>query len=239
MTTQSRRVLALCFLALTASGCDSDEVPVIEGSDDPIRFDAPEVGQQSRYAVLVGDDYRSPTESPYRYVQGAVFAEIVAQDDVGYRVREWFEVPFHVTEASARLEDLEPDAVYEYYLRLDGDAIEVLPADGEFRARLFPGWAGRTRSTFPLDDIVDRQTEIVGWRTALPYCECYAEAFILGGEIRGETYDRLNVVVDDEPMQVDGPGATKLYSARLGIVRSTTYDWWTASGVGLDLIPVD
>ncbi len=232
-TTQSTRFLAASLLAFTAAapGCGSDG----GGSVHPISFDDLAVGQRSRYAVLVGEDYASPTESPYRYVDGVLVAEVVGHDDLGFRVREWFDVPVDVTQA-AELEELEPGAVYEYRLRVNGDALEVLLAVDHPRSRLFQSWTNRA---LPLDDIEGQQTAIFGWRAALPYCECYEEAFVVDGQIRGATYGRLNVVVDNEAMQVDGPGATKLYSARHGLVRSTRYSWWTGGGVGLDLIPGD
>jgi hypothetical protein len=210
-----------------AAGCDDGSDP----AQGRIRFDDLAVGQQSRYAVLVGAEYGNPRESRFEYVDGVLLAEIVAEDDSGFRVREAFEVPVQQHE-DGPLSALEPDVAYEYHLRVDGDDL-VVRVDDDQRSRLFPRSEERP---LPLGDIATPRTEVSGWATARPYCECYEQAYVADGEIRGTTYDRLNVVIDDEWMQVDGPGFTKIYAADHGLVRSTTYDWWRRRGVGFDLI---
>ena len=209
------------------AGSDASSPP----SDGPIRFDGLAVGQQSRYAVLVGEEYGNPRESPFRYVDGVLLAEIVGQDDNGFRVRESFEVKVDPSD-DVELSWLEPDVAYEYHLGVDEDGLVVRRDEAE-HSRLFPHWVDRA---LPLGDIATPETDVFGWTTARPYCECYEEAYIASGKVRDTTYGRLNVVVDNEWMQVDGPGATMLYAARYGLVRSATYNWWTRRGVGFDLI---
>ena len=237
MTQTSTRLLAIACLAASiasAPACDGSGGGG-PGSGNPIHFDSPAVGQQSRYAVLLGEKYGDPADSPFRYVDGVLLAEIVGHDDTGFRVRESFEVPLDVSQ-DARLEALEPDAVYEYRLRMEGDALTVVYSDANRRSRLFRSWADHA---LPLADVASPATTIFGWRPALPYCECYEQAYVANGEIHDATYDRLNVVVDNEAMQTDGPGATKIYSAHDGLVRSIHYSWWTRRGEGFDLIAGD
>jgi hypothetical protein len=192
-----------CLLALAiAAGCGDDGPDPRTG--DPIRFDALAVGQESRYAVLVGEGYIDANQSTFRYVDGELAVEVVGEDDAGFLVRESFVAPVDVGE-SEELDSLDPDEVFEYHLRVDGDALDVIHDDEEPGSRLFAQWSS---TELRLDDIPGPETDIFGWKTTLDYCECYEEAFVGDGDINGAVYDRLNVVVDNQDMEVDGPGAT-------------------------------
>ena len=61
--------------------------------------------------------------------------------------------------------------------------------------------------------------------------------FVENFTLFGETYERLNVIVDDTAMQVDGPGQTFVYAEESGIVRSAGSSAWTGVGWGWDLLP--
>src|SRR5262249_49328020 len=147
--------------------------------------------------------------SPFRYVDGVLLAEVIAEDSHGFRVRERFDTRPDPTQAP-ELALIGPDDVYEYYLRVVDGNLEVELLGDDPRSRLFPMTSGRQ---LPIDDLAGDETTIVGWRAGFDYCECYREGFVANGEVRGAAYERLNIVMDDEPMQVDGDGATKLYSA--------------------------
>jgi hypothetical protein len=220
--------LLLCGLVVGACSGSSTVAP-----GQPIRFDRPEIGQRSRYSVLIGHDYFSASPSPFEYVDGVLVAEIVDHDASGFRVREAFAAP---SEVDPRVRDmLDSTGVYEYYLGVQDNTLRVLPTDGELRSRLFP--ASRAAPQLPLADVTDPVVAIFGWKTTLPNQGDYLEAAIRDGEILGATYPHLNVVIDNTAVPVDGPGTTWLYDATHGVVRSTHYSWWTQNGTGFDLMP--
>ena len=65
--------------------------------------------------------------------------------------------------------------------------------------------------------------------------EGYTENYTLFGK----TYGFLNVIVENSAMALDGNGETYVFSKPCGIVRSSTYSWWTQEGYGWDLLPDD
>ena len=84
-----------CLLALLLLGACADDAapmarPAAEPPAGPIRFDQLAVGQRSQYAVLVGREYASSSQSPFEYVSGTLVAEIIDSDATGFRVREGF-----------------------------------------------------------------------------------------------------------------------------------------------------
>lgn len=227
LTTRSfeprRLLLLVCLITGACGGGDAK---------GQIRFDHLEIGQHSSYAVLIGADYASRTSSPFEYVSGVLVADVVDRDERGFRVREAFASP---DEVDARVHDqLDASAVYEYYLSVQDGTLRVLPVAEQLQSRLFPT---RDIASLPLREIADPVVQIFGWKTSQPYNEDYTEAAIIDGELLGVSYPHLNAVIDDTPMQTDGPGTTWLYSATVGVVRSTHYSWWTLTGTGFDLQP--
>jgi hypothetical protein len=79
--------------------------------------------------------------------------------------------------------------------------------------------------------------DILGWKTSLNYCECRQQGYAEDYTLFGKTYDRLNVIVENSAMAWDGNGMTYAFSKGTGIVRFSTYGWWTQSGYGWDLLP--
>jgi hypothetical protein len=222
------RVISM-LLTFSALGACADESTAIHGTG-LVRFDAPAIGQVSRYRVLVGQKYRAPDESPFQYVDGTLIAEVIAVDGSGFRIREAFEDPGKVPEAVRSW--IDADATAEYDVRIERSILHIKPASGEQRSRLFP-WRD---PALPLE-AGGATVELFGWKTTVPYREARTEAVVLDASLLEESYPRLEVVIDNEPMQVDGPGSTWVYAADAGLVRSSHYSWWTNEGIGFDLIP--
>jgi hypothetical protein len=125
------------------------------------------------------------------------------------------------------------DSVYYYMVRIVDDKVELGPYEARFfSTRLFRDYW----RAIPLGEIDGVEAEVINWITSIPYCECYTEGHVLDYEQFGTVYDRLNVIVDDRGMQVDGPGVTLLYSREAGFVRTSLASWWTQEGTGWDLL---
>lgn len=219
------------IVALLCSSCHkdcSDPMP----SSDRIRFDQPAIGQTSRYLGLLGEDYFTADFDHYSYTDDTLVLEIVAKDNNGFKVRETLRSVGDVDPWMAG----EQDSVYYYYFRVADDTLKVTPVGSAdyIRSRIFTYGAGT--KGLGLKDIDNQQVEIKGWKTDLDYCECDREAYTLNYEQFGVSYDRLNVVVNNFFMAIDGPGETYVYSQKSGIVRFSQYGWWTQSGYGWDLL---
>jgi hypothetical protein len=82
----------------------------------------------------------------------------------------------------------------------------------------------------------DQEIDIQGWKTNLPYQESLRTGHDPEHTIKSKTFEDLNIIIDNTPMQVDGPGSTIVYNSKYGVIRAVGYSWWTQSGQGFDLL---
>jgi hypothetical protein len=213
--------------------CDSP-TKVGRKSSAPMRkidFVKLEVGQESRYLGFVGEEYRIRQNLRFEYSGDTLVVEVIADTDSGFVFKDYLTPG----SASRRGEGpiIRPDSVYHYMVRIVDDILEVGPYESRYYStRLFMYYYG----TLPMNQIEGVKAEIISWVTSIPYCECYREGHVLKYRQLGNYYDRLNLLIDDQPMQIDANGHTFLYSKKWGFVRTSTASWWTQQGIGWDLL---
>lgn len=233
MTMQKQLLLLLLLAVIALNSCKKDcpELPApITG--DGIRFDHLAVGQTARYLGLLGENYYLPSTDDFAYANDTLLLKIVAQDVNGFKVAESLHYVGDVDDWMAQ----EKDSIYFYYLKVETDTLKVKPASGIYlNSRLFTYWA--QERGIPLNKITKEQVSIAGWKTSFNYCECRQEGYAVDYELFGQTYEYLNVIVENSFMAVDGPGETYVFSKNYGIVRFSEYGWWTQAGYGWDLLP--
>ncbi|MFN0175354.1 MAG: hypothetical protein ACKVU0_11945 [Saprospiraceae bacterium] len=207
---------------------DPDPIP----NPNPIRFDNLTVGQSSRYIGLWGEDYYTNNNNHFGYTDDTLQLKIVGLDTQGFKVEE----TFHYTGDVLSWWNYDKDSVYHYYLKIKADTLRFNPSHGTYiNSRIFGYFT--VINGLPLADITSPKIEISGWKTNLPYCECRRTGYAEDYSLFGQTYPRLNVVVDNSPISFDGNGETHVFSKAKGIVRYSTYSWWTQAGIGWDLLP--
>lgn len=222
-------MLAIAVQSSCKKDCPEISIPA---AGNGIRFDSMAVGQSAKYIGLLGENYRSLSTDDYAYTDDTLLLEIVAEDINGFKVAE----SLRYVDAVDDWMGFEKDSTYFYYLKVENDSLRMQPIGSLFlRSRLFAYVAGQMG--LPLKKITTPQVSIAGWKTNLPYCECRQEGYTVDYELFGLTYDYLNVIVENSSMAFDGNGETYVFSPNHGIVRSSTYSWWTQSGYGWDLLP--
>lgn len=210
--------------------CSPDPGPSLQY----IRFDNLAVGQKSKYITLWGEGYFLGQTDNFMYMDDTLVLEVVDKDP---------QKGFKIEERLAYSGDLSPtwlgydkDSVYYYYLRVEDDSLKILPVTGNYhRSRIFQ--FDFLSPKLPLKPISNPEIEIEGWMTNLPYCECDRQGFVKNYTLFGRIYPRLNLVMQNSPMALDGSGTTIVYTKSDGIVRFSTYSWWTQGGYGFDLLP--
>ena len=196
----------------------------------PIRFDSLEIGQRSRYIALLGEDYGSNNEN-FAYTTDTLRLTVVAQDANGFLIEESFKYVGSVSNWF----DYEKDSIFRYYVKVVDDTLRFKQVGASYwRSRIIGYYGGR--DGLPMADISSPKIDITGWRTNLGYCECRQVGYAEDYSLFGKTYPKLNVLVDNAAMAFDGNGETYVYSKTIGIVRFSTYSWWTRSGYGWDLL---
>ena len=230
----------LALLALLVVACkkeetqpDPDPVTPVDTLTymGPIRFDTMKIGQKSRYLGLLGDNYPS-NNSTFNYTGDTLQLQIVGQDGNGYLIEERYRYAGIVSDWL----DYEKDSVYQYYAKVVDDTLRFKqPGSTYIRSRIV-GYQ-ISKDGIALADISSPKIEIQGWKTNLGYCECRRTGYAEDYNLFGKTYPRLNVLIENSPMSFDGNGETYIYSKTAGIVRYSTYSWWTQNGYGWDLLP--
>ncbi|MEZ4950789.1 MAG: hypothetical protein R2784_15605 [Saprospiraceae bacterium] len=129
-----------------------------------------------------------------------------------------------------RFSDLE----IQYFIEKNGNQIRIKYPNFRQNSRLFlfPTEFG---GTINLEETVDPQVEVKGWKTNLPYSTAYVEAAT--NMFVWEELQNLNFMMDNRPMKQRGSGITHIYNKDYGMVRVSEYSSLTGKGYGWDLLP--
>jgi hypothetical protein len=221
------------FLLLLFSNCKHEcDLPDPIPEKGHLQFDQMEIGQKSRYIGLDGKNYDSIDNTNFAYNDDTLQLEIIDQDTNGFLIEETLKYQGSVSNFLG----YQKDSIYQYYLKLTNDTLRILPIEGDYvKSRIFEYQISQTG--LPMADYPGPKIEISGWKTSFHYCECLRTAFVEAYNLFGQNYPRLNVIVQNSPMAYDGSGQTYVYSKGNGIVRFSTYSWWSQSGIGWDLLP--
>lgn len=221
---------ALCCLLFF--NCSKDD----PHPDKPqkINFAQPEVGQISRYVLLKGEDYKSRINFNFDYLADTLVAEIIQKDTGGFLVKEYL-APGSVSLNGANNVAFADSTIY-YYLKIEHDRLKIKNLHFRITSRLFFGNPIQSEG-IDLQDFEDLKVAFNGWKTNLPYTTSVFYAFAENHIQFEEVYDRLNVLIDNRPMQNRSSGFTHVYAKKHGLVRSSQYSWYTSQGFGWDLLP--
>lgn len=225
-------LLTASFLSSCKKDCSGDPTPF---NGENIRFDNMAVGQSARYLGLFGENYFMPTTNDYSYTNDTLVLRVIGEDANGFKVAESLHYVGDVHPWMAG----DKDSIYIYYLKVENDSLRAKPigSDGP-GSRIFNyniwNWG------LPLKDISSQEVEISGWKTTFGYCECRQEGYAEDVTLFYQTYSgRSNVIVENSAMAWDGAGETYVFSKKHGILRFSSYGWWTQSGYGWDLLPTE
>lgn len=231
-----RNLLMICLAGLILSSivsCKKDP-PIIDEGIQKINFNNPEVGQISKYLLLSGENIKHTANTRYEYIQDTMVAEIVEQEGDKYLIKEY------LTLGSASLNGENhvsfPDSTIYYFLVKNPDMIRIENTDRRLVSRIFFLRSAQTEG-LETEEFHDLKIEMPSWKPSIPFTTNYINAYLEAFELFGESYEHLNVTIENRPMQNRSSGYTHVYSMKTGLVRSSTYSSLTSQGFGWDLIP--
>lgn len=141
--------------------------------------------------------------------------------------------------------DVDGEVIEEYYyeaeenilynsFKIYDQTLKIISLDGGFRpdSHLF------FNPELSLKDNRSKEIDILGWKTSHPFSESDLEAFTVGLDLKGISYDTLNVFINNKPMSYDAGGQTHIYSKKYGVIRYAVYSWWHGQGWDRVLDPV-
>ena len=186
------------------------------------------IGDQIRYQRFLGEKYFDNDNFDFEYTNDTVILEVVNMDGRSIMFKEY------LTEGSSiTTEDYYyADSVFYNTWTWSIDSLIITPTNIDQPYNLSHI---ATDHRMPYARF-DQEIDIKGWKTNISYHESYREGHDPIHTIKGKTFENLNVIIDNTPMQVDGPGSTIIYNSKYGVIRSVSYSWWTQSGQGFDLL---
>lgn len=230
---KTKAYLLPILLAFIACSKGDDSIPEVKEPFVSIPMDLTnlQTGQKFRYVLLTGDNYRSVDGENYAYTGDTLELEVLQSEPGRYLVSE------RITQMSNMKTDTSiyywrgENTVYANYWVIRNDSL-IIETDKDYfyNSHLLPMY----EPNLSLNDFVTQEVQINGWKTSANYIEYNAGLFTLGFNLFGETYDRLNVYINNEHMQYDANGFTTVYSIEHGIIRTSEYTWWTQEGYGWD-----
>ena len=222
-------VSSLVALAITAVSCDDEPVVPAETAIGPVRFDRPAVGQRSRYLFFYCDHYGNPTQGTQTYAPDTLQLLVADVEGNRFRIEESLTMGSASRHGAKNVTDAE--STYAYWLQVDGDSL-LVPM--RYPSRIF--WT-RLQRDLPLSAIEGPETQFIGWQPTISYHESLVTAYVPNHVQFGQSFDRLNLLMDNRMMQADGPGFMFAYTDEYGLVRWAYYEWWGRYGTGWDLLP--
>ncbi len=224
----------VAFSACCKKETPGDPEPPTTYQGNPIRFDSLAVGQTTHHIALEGKQYNSGQTNQFTYSDDSLQLSIIAQDAHGFLVAESMRYSGAVSEWL----NYYKDSVLYYYLTVVDDTLRIKKPGSTFLySQIFHYQIAM--QGLPLSKFSNQSLTIEGWKTSLPYCECRRTGYVEQYSLFGASYPFLNVLVENSAMSLDGNGETYVYDARTGLVRSSTYSWWTSDGYGWDLLTVE
>lgn len=225
----------LCF-TLCLSACKNSNDDLIEVSEGDFLSQL-SVGDEIRYIFFDAESYWDSTNFNFSYQMDTLVLRVDEINDDGVVISE------SLTEGSEMLTDSTffwANESYKNTWEIENDTLIITPKDGTeyLGSILFFRYVGPSVSrivSLPMIDF-EEETEVQGWKTTWPYTETNLDLFAQDATILGHEYDRLNIAIRNISMTIDGPGATYMYGRMPGVVRTSTYSWWTSEGVGWDKI---
>lgn len=235
-----------CCLMLFLAACSLDvDDPVINLPTPPqtvnpdlsvpitgaVNLNSMVVGQAARYRYFSGTGYPTHLNEDLTYSDDTLVLKVVEENDKGFRVAEYLEAGSASLNGGGELVD--PDSVYSYYLRTEGDALLIEPRSGaQLRSRLF-GYAINNFPSLRLDDVLGPDVT-TGWEGE--WCACEKAASVEFMRVDGTTYQDLNLLLDNTQTQVDGLGLLYHYDPNGTFVRNGFHEPFANRAHGWDLL---
>ncbi len=232
--------LSLIIISIVYFSCSKEGPNDDSQESSAMNLDDLQPGQKFQFILLIGESYYDADNTSFVYTGDTLELEVLGIENDKYILKEALlpsSTVFQISDNSYYWNH--PDSVYTNYWYIQNDSLIFEPVDGGPYMRshlLFHPFGLYGDSGIDLTEFTDAKVTLEGWKTSWPYVENQVELYAEDVELLGNKYDRLNVLIANIPMQVDGNGSTYIYSRQHGLVRTSTYSWWTSQGIGWDRI---
>ncbi len=227
---KSKTVL-LSFVLLLLSCSKNEDVPNIELN--VLKF---EIGQKFKYVLLKGENYSVPNNSDFVYTGDTLELEVLDIINNKYLISEKITPFSNMMVSNEEYYWGSKDAVYRNNWTVKNDSLNFDYSGNNNTSHLLLSTSLFNEDALPLKEFDEREVEITGWKTSFRYAEGDFNLYARNFTLFEKYYDRLNIYLNNSPMASDGAGRTIIYGKKYGIIRTSTYSWWTDTGIGWDRI---
>ncbi|MBM2813605.1 MAG: hypothetical protein HW421_367 [Ignavibacteria bacterium] len=207
--------IILSFYFLLVIGCT--ESPVSSNGNNYIDFSAPQIGQQSRFIHIIGENINDSLLRRIRYSPDTLIMQITGLEYGGYWLQE------KLSELS-RLNDsiftiISPKTTFTYkFIVLRDTLFYYKPKQYYFESHLFNQRID-TNKFFPLNDFAGIKGN---YNALIPYMNTNNKlqtGYLSDFTINGRKYSRANVINDYRPCEFDSLGYSYIFSKNHGVIR--------------------
>lgn len=227
-------LIAICFLGLFACDSNTDSLEdIINETSHSISFANPVVGQTSFYRGVYRNLHENGQESTYAPVNDTLVVWIA--EDLGSNKYLFLET---FTEGSENDEIAHRDTIGYVVDLSDPDVLQLRQIEDDPFISSYSYLFDSADRSFSLLRLTENEATINGYDISLPFDNeiGYLPGYTENYELLGNTYEHLNVFINEEDMAFDGNGITLLYSAKNGIVQAFVYNGFSGIGIGWELL---
>ena len=225
--------LAGIFL-LSIFSCQKETPEPNENISNQVNFNNPLIGQKSEYVLLLGENIKDKNNQNFEYKQDTLSIEVIEKIENGFILEE------KLTDFSASLNGENnvafPSFSIQLLLKTEDQQITIQSLHSRIKSRLFHL---NEDDALQMELLNDLRLEMESWKTNLPFQPINQTGYLSNYSLFTQTYSRLNVIINNFPMQDELSGYTHVYSPEYGLVRSSSYSPHNGKGFGWDLLPSD
>jgi hypothetical protein len=220
-------ILSILFFA----ACEKDEENSVSCEEvtpldsNQMNLNDLRVGQKFRYLLFLISIPGTPFD--FSYTGDTLELEVVEVNGGSYLISEKITAFSNIMDGDQDYFS-RADSVYHNYWSIEDSTLTISHPSGWIKSHFV------FRSQFSLEEFQGEEVEMVGWKTSHIYNSGVfdVELFTTNYSAFGNTYDRLNIYINDSPMAYDANGNTTVYSMEYGFVRTTTYNFESSEGHG-------
>lgn len=222
----------ICYLLLLSLiACNKDE-STKKSESQVMDLENLAVGQKFQFILFTAESYFDEDNNAFQYTGDTLEVEVIEKNNDTYSLSERFTEGSAIHTNSENYYWGDPALEYVNAWTIENGVLKVQDNNNDFFLDSHLMFA----QELPLFEFNEKEVEVNGWKTTHNYTELNAELFIKDFDLKGISYDRLNVAINNAAMAGDGPGNTTFYSNKHGIVRTSKYSAWTGAGFGWDKI---
>ena len=202
--------------------------------EGPLQFDNPAIGQRSYYVSFKAFLDIATKNARYEYVTDTLVLGIAGKESDHWILKEFLTPGSYSIQTKKG--DFKTDSVYVTLIQLTPDSIIFSRPSTTLFSTYFFTFYGNNRLSLPLVPVTEPAKQNP---TCSPFFSLWPDTmgYSLNYSQLGQTFDHLNIYVDNTEVELDGSTLMYVYGHSYGFVRATVQSELIQNLKGWDLAP--